>query len=100
MARNGSLRGMETIKILKLNRPDLLDLYDRHVEQYVTPLEAKIQTAIKEANQNRILDLWLNDVLALIRPDRPFTALSYDAFDFSIPAKLRQKWGLKLLQPR
>jgi uncharacterized protein (TIGR02646 family) len=97
--RSGSRKGDETIRVLKLDRPELLDLYGRHVGEYATPVVTKLQAAMNANQGNRVQELWGDEVARLVNPRRPFTALSYDVFDHFFPIVVRRRWGLSLVQP-
>jgi uncharacterized protein (TIGR02646 family) len=76
MARNGSPRGQETIRRLKLDRPELLDQYKRHVIKEVIPELKKLREA--EADDRTFAYQWRSTLRALLSPGEPFKALSYD----------------------
>lgn len=97
--RKGSRKGFKTIEILKLNRPELLDLYNIHVDHHVLPLWRKITYAIQSGSKSTIQNLNA-DVTALVHPARPFVALSYDVIDHHFPIGERRKWGIRLSQPK
>jgi hypothetical protein len=98
--RRRSTRGRATIEVLKLDRPDLLELYDHHVEVYVLPPVNRLKTAIQTGDGPRVREIWDREVRGLIRAQRPFTALSYDAIEHEVPSGLRRQWGLRFQAPR
>jgi uncharacterized protein (TIGR02646 family) len=100
MPRKGSLRGLQTITILRLDRPDLLDLYEDHVNQYVTPALNQVRTAITTGVPAAVRAEWQSHILPLLSRRRPHTALSYDVVDQEIPLRERRRWGLRLPRPR
>jgi uncharacterized protein (TIGR02646 family) len=99
-ARSGSHKGHTTISVLKLDRPQLLDLYDHHVDHHVSPVVKRLSAAIEGGNATRVQEIWKDDILVLIERDRPFTALSYDAIDHFVPVGVRRSWRLSLRRPR
>jgi hypothetical protein len=100
VARGGSRRGVETIRALKLDRPDLLDLYNSHVNEYIMPIVRRLRMAIEASDREKTRNIWQDEVTRWIAPQRPFTALSYDAIDYFFPRSVRRAWRLPLAQPR
>jgi hypothetical protein len=94
--RNGSVRGLRTIEVLRLDRPDLLDLYEDHVEQYVTPALTRVRTAITTGIAAQVQAEWQSQIIPLISPLRPYTALSHDVVDLEIGRRDRRRWQLHL----
>jgi uncharacterized protein (TIGR02646 family) len=99
-ARSGSRRGFTTISTLKLDRPELLDLYDVHVEQHVVPVVKRLEEVIRARDSARVQEVWRNDVLVLMQHSRPFAALSYDAIDHHVAVGVRRTWRLTFQRPR
>jgi len=100
LPRNGSHRGHRTIQDLGLDQPALLDLYERHVDDHVTPIVNRLMAAIQQGNKSLVAAIWMNEVHRLLNPQRPFTALSYDSFDHLVPDSMRRKWSRRLPRPR
>jgi len=100
LPRSGSRRGGETIRDLGLDRPALLDLYERHVDDHVTPIVNRLTAAIRARNKSLVTTTWTNEVASLLNPNRPFTALSYDAFDYFVSYSIRRTWGFSLPRPK
>jgi len=98
--RNGSVRGLHTIAVLELDRPDLLDLYEDHVNQYVLPALGLVRAAMATGVIATVQAEWQSHVLHLLSPSRPHTALSYDVVDQEIGRRDRRIWGLHLPRPR
>lgn len=96
--RNGSTRGQRTIEILKLDRADLLTLYDAHVSDQVKPRTDAIHEAIGLHDESLVQRTWRR-VLGLLSPRMPFVALSFDAISHFLPAAVRARWGLELPRP-
>ncbi|MFI5458371.1 MAG: hypothetical protein ACHRXM_23320 [Isosphaerales bacterium] len=99
LPRDGSQRGDRTIRTLGLDRPELLDLYERHVTDYVTPVLSRLNAAILADDGATVRSIWTNEVVGWLNPRRPFTALSYDVFDHYVPYALRRRWRLALPRP-
>jgi uncharacterized protein (TIGR02646 family) len=99
-ARNGSLRGDTTIRVLKLDRPDLLDLYETHANDNVLPALAAVQTTIAGGVPAAVRSVWAERVLPLLEPTRPYVALSFDIIASEIGLGLRRRWHLHLPRPR
>jgi hypothetical protein len=99
LPRDGSKKGDYTIRILKLARPGLLDLYERHINDHVEPIVTQLRAEIAAGNGSVIKSTWLNEAMKWLTPGRPFTALSYDAFDHFISLSERRRWGLRLPRP-
>jgi hypothetical protein len=96
------LRAAKTVSIVRLDRPELLDLYELHVEQYVVPAIERVNDAIGAADRNNPDNVqwqWEQHVAPLIDRKRPHAALSYDVVDQSIDLGERRKWGLHLSRP-
>lgn len=100
LPRNGSPVGNQTIRVLGLDRPGLLDLYDVHVAEHVWPAVNRLDAAMFTTDRAAVAALWKREALGWLRPVRPFTALSYDAFDHYVPFATRRRWGLRLPRPR
>ena len=99
LPRNGSTKGDHTIRVAGLNRPGLLDLYDRHVSDHIEPIATRLRAEIATGNGPGIAAIWSNDAVKWLKPGRPLTALSYDALDHYIPLAERRRWGLPLRRP-
>lgn len=75
LPRNGSAKGHQTIRVLGLDRPMLLDLYDKHVDDHIKPIVNRLNTAILAATGPRIRRIWHDAVEGWLNPGRPFVAL-------------------------
>lgn len=96
--RNGSERGQRTIELLKLDRMDLLTLYDTHVDEHVKPRTEATLEVIGIQDVNRIHSSWRR-VRGLLSPRMPFVALSFDAIEHFVSEPVRARWGLELPRP-
>jgi hypothetical protein len=99
LPREGSERGDWAIRTIGLNRPELLDLYDRHVDDHIAPLAARVERAMDAGDGPRLEELWSQDVEGWLKKGRPFAALSYDALDHFFPRTERCRWSLRLPRP-
>lgn len=97
VARNGSARGNETIRRLKLDRPELLDQYRDHVVNVVRPHLEKLQEA--EGDARAFAYQWRSTLRALLGPGAPFLALSYDVLVEKASVEKRRKLGLAVPLP-
>jgi uncharacterized protein (TIGR02646 family) len=98
--RHGSRRGLETIQVLRLDRQGLIDLYRKHVDEEVRPkVDALHRLMRRTSERKRVQQAWRELSRELLARGRPFTALSYDALDYLVPASERQTWGLRLRAP-
>jgi len=94
-ARAGSLRGDQTIKILGLDRDELIDLYTSWaciIERDLEPLRA----AILRGDRPRVREEWNALTRRYYREDQPFTQLSLDVLDHHVPAAERRAWKLAM----
>lgn len=91
-------RGKRTIEILLLDRDDLLDLYEKHVEDHIRPGIDHLHEAIALGNPAMVQSAWRH-VARVTERGRPFSALAYDALDALVPESLRQTWTLSLSRP-
>jgi uncharacterized protein (TIGR02646 family) len=96
--RNGTKRGQRTIEILALDRMDLLELYNAHVDLDVKPRTEATLEAIASQDVNLIHSTWRR-VRGLLSPRMPFVALSFDAINHFVPEALRAQWSLVLPWP-
>jgi uncharacterized protein (TIGR02646 family) len=100
VARNGSVRGAVTIRVLKLDRPDLLDLYESHANDHVLPAVAAVRTPIATGVAATVQLVWADRVLPLVARTRPYVALSYDILASEVGLSVRRRWRLQLPRPR
>lgn len=100
LPRNGSPKGDYSIRNLGLGRPELLDLYERHVQEHLDSIVGRLNAAISAGDAAIIDTIWNNEALGWLSPRRPFVALSYDALDHYIPFAVRRHWSLRLHRPK
>lgn len=84
-ARNGSLRGDMTIWLLGLDRDDLLDDYNGHVDEEVKPRADAFDALHPHVSKAERVARWREIEAALYRKGTPFIGLSYDALRFFVP---------------
>lgn len=89
-------RGRKTIEICGLDRPSLLDLYKKHVQEIVRPKLAGFEIARKLGEARAIHDEWSTATRGLLHRERPFRALSRDALAVLVPAEVRDRHQLTL----
>lgn len=97
--RNGETKGVWTIRVAKLDRPELLDHYDEHVKDWVRPRVEEIEKAIATGSPEFIRETWVKESKRLLNPRLPFAALSHDALDHFIPHAIRSRYNLALRRP-
>jgi uncharacterized protein (TIGR02646 family) len=98
IGRNGSLRGQRTVEILKLDRPDLLNFYDVHVNDHVKPRTEPVLEALGHRDASLVRKAW-HRVRGLLSPRTPFVALSFDAINHFVPEDVRAMWRLEMPRP-
>jgi hypothetical protein len=99
-ARNGSRRGQTTIAVVGLDRPELLDLYEKHVADQVMPAVNAVRAAINTVVSARVREERQARIVPPVGIRRPYAALSYDVIDSQITRVQRRRWGLRLNRPR
>jgi uncharacterized protein (TIGR02646 family) len=96
-ARNGSERGLETIRVLRLDDAEnLLTVYQEHVRNLIEPARQVIVEALVSGDEARVRETWKREVCRLLSPTMPLVGLSRDALDHFFPLPVRQRWGLPL----
>jgi uncharacterized protein (TIGR02646 family) len=93
-ARNGSRRGSETIRVCKLDRPDLITLYTLHVTKNLAGDREQLGSALETGDSATIRVAWQNYVRRHLQPSSVFAGLSYDVLATDVPAELRGAYGL------
>ncbi|MCB9759084.1 MAG: HNH endonuclease [Alphaproteobacteria bacterium] len=93
--RAGSRRGEATIRILQLDRFDLLDRYQDHVEALGDSLDA-IRAAVSGGDHATVQATWRRTLQRRTRPRQPLIALTLDVLDHHFPPRLREHFGLIL----
>lgn len=100
IARNGSLRGAETIRVCGLDRDDLVELYNAHVETTVRPWVNAFDDMVPTTSPNQLAAQWSRIEQYLYAPGRPFVALSYDALRTLVPDDELSPHGIQRVVPR
>lgn len=95
--RNGSPRGYETIRLLRLDRPELHDQYRRHVVTAVRPELNDLKAA--EGDVRTFTYQWRRTLRTLLSPGVPFKALSYDVLAAQASVRKRVELGLTVPVP-
>jgi uncharacterized protein (TIGR02646 family) len=95
-ARNNSARGAVTIRVLKLDANDLVELYDDHVETHIRPDICEARHALSVGNQAAFLVCWNRLSIRFTQPAMPFSALAYDVVDHFFPEGERADLGVVL----
>ncbi len=98
--RNGSEKGLWTIKVCMLDRADLLDMYTAHVEGNVRPFVARIDAAVALGDPAAVRHAWEDAVGTLLVPQQAHVGLAYDALEQLVPSDVRTRWGLTLSEPQ
>lgn len=96
--REGSLRGYETIKRIKLDRASLLDLYGTiagELDDGIKRIRREIQLA-GQPPAEEVRASWAEVLRRHLRPNAPLAALRYDVLDYAFPKTHRLHWGLSL----
>ena len=94
--RSGSMRGMQTIQLLQLNRGSLADAYELHVREALRP---RIHDLQRRAESRDLQKAWSSCLRALLRVSSSFAALSHDVIDYYFPAAWRAENGTHLPHP-
>jgi hypothetical protein len=97
--RGLSARGRETIAVCGLDRPNLLDLYAEHVIHTVRPKLERFVAAAHVGDARAAFDAWETARRGLLARERPFRALSHDALNVLVPARVRDHYRLTLERP-
>lgn len=84
-ARAGSAKGDCTIRICGLDRDDLVDLYQQHVDERVRPRAALFDDLHPHTAAETYRATWTRTEHELYRLGMPYVGLSYDALRFLVP---------------
>ena len=98
-ARDGHPKGVCTIDTVGLNRNNLLDFYQKHIERYFEPRCLTIKAALLGKNPAVIAETWRSETRHLLDLRLPFVGLSYDLLEASFPASIRREFDLELIRP-
>lgn len=91
-------RGRTTIRVCGLDRPALLDLYGRHVNEAVRPRLQPVFAAAEAQNVKAVISAWSTATRSLLAPTRPFRALAHDALA-ALAGPLCKRYQLTLRRP-
>lgn len=95
-ARNGSKRGDTTIRVCRLDRPDLLDLYTHHVKANIEPDLGKLKKLIATGDASPVQEEWDRFRLRHLGDAQIYVALARDVLTTRIPETDRHAFGLYL----
>jgi hypothetical protein len=89
-------RGIETIRVCGLDRPGLLELYNKHVRDFVRPAIEQFAITANTGDARVIVDAWSRLCRRLDAPGQAFRALARDAVDALAPRPVRNQYRLTL----
>jgi hypothetical protein len=89
-------RGIETVRICGLDRPGLIELYNKHVRDFVRPAIEHFVSVAKTEDARAIVDAWSQLCRRLDAPGQEFRALSRDAVNALAPRPVRNQYRLTL----
>lgn len=96
----GSGRGQVTIDTFHLDDDYLIDEYERHLRQNLSPrIESFMNGPIAEADREKISRQWQRLVCSFLRVDSPFAGLNHDVIDRRVNVQTRHRWNLDLPRP-
>lgn len=93
-AVSNSRRGLETIRILSLDRDTLIEDYTKHVERHVRPRCRRLEQLAASADARAAREEWQETARSLLAPWEQFVALSHDALLQLLPEELRAQLGI------
>ena len=94
--RGASVKGAETIRVLQLDRPALLEHYKNHVDIYLRRDVLHLQDLFKRSDEAAVRAFWENLRQKYLRASSYYAALSFDALAVLVPEDERHRWGLVL----
>lgn len=98
-ARHGSERGRVTIEVCGLNRQELYELRDDHIERVVEPSARELEDALVRGTGMDVLVAYRR-ALRHVCAGSPFAAVSYDALRHFVPSdRLDAAAGLRWPNP-
>jgi uncharacterized protein (TIGR02646 family) len=89
-------RGLETVRLCGLDRPGLIELYNKHVRDFVRPAIDHFVAVAKSEDARVIVDAWSRLRRRLDAPGQAFRALSRDAAETLTPQYVRTQYRLTL----
>jgi hypothetical protein len=92
-------RGRVTIEVCGLDRPALLDLYRAHVREVVRPRTAVVIEAASRGDARDVRKLWSRARRSLLGEMSKFRALSRDAMNHIVGARICQEFHLEIGPP-
>jgi uncharacterized protein (TIGR02646 family) len=84
-ARNGSIKGEETIRVCQLNRDDLITLYTDHVGTLVLPEASDVLVALAGGSRQDVNQAVWRAQKRLLIAGQALSGLSYDALLHYVP---------------
>ena len=96
--RGKSPRGATIVDELGLHDAVHVDRYADHVQRDLIPDVEAVQAAIAAGDQAAVQQEW-SHLVRWARPERPWSALSYDVIDHYFDANTRSAYGLTLTRP-
>jgi hypothetical protein len=96
--RGRTARGAWTIRVCRLNEPELLELRKDHVDQWVRPRADDLNAALVRGDGARVQHEWRR-ASGMLTPRSEFAALSYDALCHFVPDAKLAPWKLSWPEP-
>jgi hypothetical protein len=93
-AVSNSRQGLETIRILGLDRDALVEDYSKHVERHVRPRCLRLRQKADIGDASAVRDERQATARGLLAPWEQFVALSHDALLQLLPDDLRTRFGV------
>lgn len=87
-------RGQATVRLCGLDRPGLIELYNRHVRDFVRPRVERFLAATHTEDARAIIEAWSMLKRGMLAPGQEFCALSRDAGRTLVPTDLRHRYRL------
>jgi hypothetical protein len=89
-------RGIETVRVCGLDRPGLIELYNKHVRDLVRPAIERFEEVASREDARTIVDGWSRLCRCLEAPGQEFRALSRDAVETLARREIRDRYRLAL----
>ncbi len=90
--------GAWTIRVCRLNEPELLELRNDHVDEWVRPRADDLNAAIVRGDATQVRREWYR-ARGMLTPRSEFAALSYDALCHFVPNARLAPWKLSWPAP-
>lgn len=94
-ARDGSIRGLETIRACALDRTELLDAYKTQASFFAGEI-TRVRDVLAGRNRAEIVRVWDDVTRRWLSESVPYTALHRDILDHHFPVTTRKRYGLTL----